>query len=117
MARVGVPREIAPDETRVALTPETVGKLTKAGFEIVVEAGAGTSSGYEDAAYTAAGASVLADARDLYGRSDIVVKVREPMAGPAGHEADLLRSGVTLIGFLNPARNGALIEKLATRGV
>ena len=47
MARVGVPREIAPDETRVALTPETVGKLTKAGFEIVVEAGAGTSSGYE----------------------------------------------------------------------
>jgi NAD(P) transhydrogenase subunit alpha len=117
MARVGVPREIAPDETRVALIPETAGKLTKAGFEIFVEAGAGKASGYEDAAYAAAGAAVLADVKDLYGRADIVVKVREPMAGPAGHEAELLRSGVTLVGFLNPARNGALIEKLATRGV
>jgi len=117
MVRVGVPREIAPDETRVALIPETVGKLVKAGFEVVVEAGAGKASGYDDAAYAAAGAAVLADVRDLYGRSDIVVKVREPLLGPAGHEVDLFRSGATLITFLNPARNGELIQKLAARGV
>ncbi len=117
MVRVGVPREIAPEETRVALIPESVGKLTKAGFEIVVEAGAGKASGYPDAAYTAAGATVLADVKDLFGRSDIVVKVREPMQGPAGHEADLFRSGSTVVAFLNPARNVELIERLATRGV
>ncbi len=117
MVRVGVPCEIAPEETRVALIPETAGKLTRAGFEVVVEAGAGKASDYEDAAYAGAGATVLADVKDLYARSDIVVKVREPLPIPAGHEADLMRSGATLVGFLNPTRNGALIERLAARGV
>ena len=117
MIRVGVPREVAPGETRVALIPETVGKLIKAGFEVLVEAGAGKASGFEDDAYTAAGASVQADVKDLFGRSDIVVKVREPQQGAAGHEADLFHSGSTLVTFLNPARNGELVERLAARGV
>lgn len=99
------------------MIPETAGKLTRAGFEVVVEAGAGKASDYEDAAYAGAGATVLADVKDLYARSDIVVKVREPLPIPAGHEADLMRSGATLVGFLNPTRNGALIERLAARGV
>ena len=117
MVRVGVPREVAPGETRVALIPESTAKLIKAGFEVVVEAGAGKASGYEDAAYTAAGATVLGDVKDLFARADIVVKVREPQTGPAGDEADLLHTGSTLVTFINPARNTELIAKLAARGV
>jgi NAD(P) transhydrogenase subunit alpha len=118
MVRVGVPREITPGETRVALIPETVGKLVKAGFEIIVEAGAGAASGHEDPSYTTAGATVLSDARDFYSRVDVILKVREPLMSPAGtHEVDLMRSGTVVIGFLNPARNAELLSRFAARGV
>src|SRR5205814_1545469 len=110
---------IAPGETRVALIPETVAKLAKAGFEVSVEAGAGRASGYDDAAYAAAGAAVLADTRDVFARGDAIAKVREPMAIAAlgTHEIDLMAPGSVLVAFLNPARNTELIERLATRGV
>jgi len=116
MVRVGVPRETAPGETRVALIPETVAKLVPLGFEVLVETGAGAASGFEDAAYTSAGAT-LTDVRDLYARAEVIAKVREPMAMPASHEADLLRSGVVLVSFLNPGRNPELIDRLAAKGV
>src|SRR5437867_2541347 len=118
MVRVGVAREIAPGEARVALIPETVAKLAQSGFEVLVEAGAGQASGFQDTGYASAGAAVLADVRDLYARADVVVKVREPLPSPTGgHEADLFHAGSVLIGFLNPARNTALIEQLAAAGV
>jgi NAD(P) transhydrogenase subunit alpha len=118
MIRVAIPKEITPGETRVALIPETAGKLVKAGFEVFVEAGAGVASGHEDSSYSAAGATVLADARDLYSRGDVVPKVREPVQAPSGaHEVDLLKPGAILIGFLNPARNTDLVARLAARGV
>ena len=117
MVRVGVPREVAPGETRVALIPETVGKLIKLGFEVVVEAAAGTASGYEDTAYTAAGATILGDVKDLFARADVIVKVREPQAGPAGDETELLRSGAALVTFINPVRSADLVARLAARGV
>ena len=118
MVCVGVPREIAAGETRVALIPETVGKLVKLGFEVLAEAGAGAASGFADGAYAASGAKVLADVRDLCSRADAVVKVREPQPLTAGaHEADLLRPGSTLVCFLNPARNAELIAQLAAKGV
>ena len=73
--RVGVPRETTPGERRVALVPETVGKLAAAGFELVVEQGAGTAASFPDDAYTEAGAT-LGDPWE----ADGVVKVRKPSA-------------------------------------
>src|SRR5207245_114585 len=74
--KVGVPRETVPGERRVALVPEAVGKLTKAGTEVVVESGAGLGSGHEDEAYRKAGATI-AD-RNATFASDLVVKVQKP---------------------------------------
>jgi H+-translocating NAD(P) transhydrogenase subunit alpha len=118
MIRLSLPKEIAPGETRVALIPETVGKLVKAGLEVFVEAGAGTTSGHEDAAYTAAGATVTADIRDLYARGDVVPKVRGPMMTASGaHEVDWMKPGAVLVGFLDPTRNADLLARLAARNV
>src|SRR5689334_16046644 len=106
--RVGVPRETTTGERRVALVPETVGKLAAAGFELVVEAGAGTAASFPDDAYTEAGATV----GDPWG-ADAVVKVRKPSA----EERERLTSGRLLIGFLEPLSDAAGVEALAARGV
>jgi H+-translocating NAD(P) transhydrogenase subunit alpha len=106
--RVGIPRETTEDERRVALVPETVGKLAAAGFELVVEHGAGAAASFPDDAYTEAGAA-LGDPWD----ADCVVKVRKPSAG----EFDRLRSGQLLIGFLEPLSDRSGVEALAARGV
>jgi NAD(P) transhydrogenase subunit alpha len=106
--RVGIARETAPGERRVALVPETAGKLAAAGFEVVVEAGAGDEASFLDAAYTEAGAS-LGDAW----AADILAKVRKP------HDQEIVRlhHGQLLIGFLEPLSDPAGVEKLAGRGV
>jgi H+-translocating NAD(P) transhydrogenase subunit alpha len=106
--RVGIPRETTEGERRVALVPETVGKLSGAGFEIVVEKGAGGPASFPDAAYTEAGAS-LGDAWEAEG----VVKVRKPSAA----ERERLRAGQLLIGFLEPLSDAAGVEALAGRRV
>src|SRR3954469_14616574 len=106
--RVGIPRETTQGERRVALVPETVGKLAAAGFELVVEPGAGTAASFPDDAYTEAGA-VIGDAWD----ADGVVKVRKPSAQELGR----LRTGQLLIGFLEPLSDQARVEELASRGV
>ncbi len=106
--RVGIPRETTEGERRVALVPETVGKLTAAGFEFVVEQDAGAAASFPDAAYTEAGATIS----DPWA-ADGVVKVRKPSAG----EIDRLRSGQLLIGFLEPLSDQAGVEALAARGV
>src|SRR3954471_1523544 len=106
--RVGIPRETTQGERRVALVPETVGKLTAGGFELVVEQGAGTAASFPDDAYTEAGA-VIGDAWD----ADGVVKVRKPSAQELGQ----LRTGQLLIGFLEPLSDQAGVEELASRGV
>jgi H+-translocating NAD(P) transhydrogenase subunit alpha len=118
MPRIGVPREVASGETRVAVTPETAGKLARLGFEVAVEAAAGARAHFDDAAYAQAGAAVVPSARELYGSADVVLKVLEPMSSPTGgDEAELLRSGAVVIGFMNPARNADLIARLARGGV
>ena len=106
--RVGIPRETTEGERRVALVPETVGKLTAAGFELVVEQGAGTPASFPDDAYTEAGAAL----GDPWG-ADVVVKVRKPSAG----EREKLRAGQTLIGFLEPLADPAGVEALEAGGV
>ncbi|HMF44862.1 MAG TPA: Re/Si-specific NAD(P)(+) transhydrogenase subunit alpha [Polyangia bacterium] len=112
--KVGIPKEIYPFERRVAATPDTVEKMVKLGLEVVVEAGAGEASTFADAAYIEAGARIL-DATAIYAESDIVLKVRQPGARPGGgNEADLMKSGATLISFIWPAQNKPLLDRLAS---
>ncbi|HEX3225134.1 MAG TPA: Re/Si-specific NAD(P)(+) transhydrogenase subunit alpha [Gaiellaceae bacterium] len=103
--RVGVARETAPGERRVALVPETVGKLSAAGFEIVVEPGAGAAASFPDDTYAAAGASLGSP-----WETEALVAVRRP--DPA-----LLREGQVLIGFLDPLADPDGVAQLASRGV
>jgi NAD(P) transhydrogenase subunit alpha len=110
--KVGVAKETAPNERRVALTPEALGKLQKAGLEILVEQGAGGGASYPDDAYTAAGATVVSR-EELYQQSDVIVKVQKPDA----NEARLLRSGQALIAFISPLSEPELSERLAQAGV
>jgi H+-translocating NAD(P) transhydrogenase subunit alpha len=106
--RVGAARETAPGERRVALVPETVGKLAAAGFDVVVEAGAGEAASFPDDAYAEAGAT-LGSPWD----ADTVVKVRKPDDA----EAARLRDGQLLVGFLDPLGDRAGIERLAELGI
>ena len=105
--KVGVPRETVPGERRVALVPEAVGKLTKAGTEVVVESGAGTGSGHSDEAYRAAGATVGDRAAAF--AADLVVKVQKPSA----EEIALLREGAALVATLQPLTNKDAVRALA----
>jgi NAD(P) transhydrogenase subunit alpha len=117
MIRLGVPREIHPGERRVAATPETVLRFKKLGFDVAIQAGAGDEIDCPDAAYQEAGARVVDDTRQLWAESDVILKVRPPEEHPAlgVHEADLLREGGWLVGFIWPAQNRALLERLAAR--
>ncbi|SAK73540.1 NAD(P) transhydrogenase subunit alpha [Caballeronia hypogeia] len=114
---IAVPRERYPGERRVALTPEVVGHLLKLGFEVTVETGAGELAAFADEAYRAAGAHIAPDTASLYSDADIVVKVRAPSIAPVGDEVEWLREGTTLISFVWPAQNAALLTRLAARNV
>jgi NAD(P) transhydrogenase subunit alpha len=115
---VGVPREIAPGERRVALVPDSVKTLVAEGLELRVEAGAGEGAGFLDAAYAEAGARLEAEATAVLGGADVVLKVQAPRERPdGGHEVDDLRSGTTLIGFLRPLDRPDVARLLAERGV
>ena len=107
--KVGVPRETAPGEHRVALVPESVKRLTGGGFEIELERGAGEAASFLDSAYGEAGATLVADPYS----ADAIVKVQTPSA----KEVERLRDGQVLIGFLQPLTDGEGIDRLAERGV
>jgi NAD(P) transhydrogenase subunit alpha len=111
--RIGVPKEIFPGEKRVATVPDVVTKLTKLGFSVVVEQGAGDLADLSDQAYTEAGASIAPSAAALWSGSDIVFKVR----APTSEEVALMHEGQTLIGFLWPAQNPDLMQQLAAKKV
>jgi len=106
--RIGVPKERAPGERRVALVPEAVTRLTSHGFEVVVEGGAGEAAAFLDDAYADAGATI----GDPWG-ADVVVKVQKPSAEEVGR----LRSGAVLIAFLQPLTDPEGIQRLGDRGV
>ncbi|WP_427924192.1 NAD(P) transhydrogenase subunit alpha [Streptomyces sp. cg40] len=109
---VGAVRERAPGERRVALVPEAVTLLRRAGIDVLVEAGAGSGAWFTDAEYTGSGATVVS-AEELYARADAVLCV-----GPPDPEsAEALRPGQTLIGLLEPLRHPALVDGLTGRGV
>ena len=110
--KVGVARETAPGERRVALVPDALGKLTAAGLEILVEAGAGLGALIPDAAYEAAGARV-ATTDELYTQADVILRVQKPSAD----EAKRLRKGQAVIGTLQPLLDPRLMGTLAEAGV
>jgi len=107
--RIGVPREVLPDERRVALVPELVARLSKSGFAVAVERGAGDAASFRDEAYADAGAEL---GGDVWGAEGIA-KVRKPTA----EESSRLHEGQVLIGFLEPLTDAAGIERLGSRGV
>jgi NAD(P) transhydrogenase subunit alpha len=107
--RVGVPRETAAGESRVALVPEVVSRLTGGGFEVLVERGAGEAASFPDGDYEEAGARIVGDPYE----ADAVVKVQKPSADEAGR----LREGQVLIGFLQPLTDKEGLGRLAWRGV
>jgi H+-translocating NAD(P) transhydrogenase subunit alpha len=110
--KVGVPREVAEGERRVGIVPETVGRLVKDGFEVVVESGAGRDYNLDEN-YEQAGATVVADAGSVYGEADVVIKV----ASPTEDEVGQMREGQVLVCFLNGPQNPELVQKLADAGV
>src|SRR3990172_2565082 len=108
---IGIPRETAAGEKRVATVPEVVEKLIKLGFSVAVESGAGDAANFSDDTYRAAGAEVIDTAARLWASADIVFKVR----GPTTEEIGLMREGSTLVSFLWPAQNPELMQQLAAR--
>ena len=110
--KVGVAREAAPGERRVALVPEALGKLTAAGLEILVEAGAGSGAQIPDLQFAEAGAKVVPTA-ELYAQSDVILRVQKPTES----EAKILRKGQVLVGLLQPLLDPALMQTLADGGV
>jgi H+-translocating NAD(P) transhydrogenase subunit alpha len=114
---VVVPKEKYPGEQRVALVPAHVSTLTKAGFSVLVESGAGAPSGHSDQEYTEKGAEVVADARELLSRGDVVLTVRSAAAADAaGTEmAGLIKDGATVVGHLDAYAPHESFKKLAAR--
>jgi H+-translocating NAD(P) transhydrogenase subunit alpha len=110
--KVGVAKETAPGERRVALVPEVLAKLKAAGLDILVERGAGDGSAIPDSSFQAAGAEIVpTDA--LYQQSDVVLRVAKPSADEVGR----LRQGQALVGFLAPLIDPNLAKELAAKGV
>lgn len=116
---IGVPKEIAPGETRVALIPAGVPVLTKMGHEIWVESGAGTASFFSDQQYTEQGAKIVKDTGRLYKESDVILKVQPPQDHPVlkKPESELTGEKATWLSFLAPLDNRSAIESLAGRQI
>ncbi|MBR6120344.1 MAG: NAD(P) transhydrogenase subunit alpha [Oscillospiraceae bacterium] len=118
---IGIPREIMHDEGRVSAIPETVKKLVADGNTVLVEKGAGVGSFFPDADYAAAGAELIDDVAELYKRSDLILKVKEPLYNEAKkcHEIEMMHKGQYLITFIHPASpvNHEMVKMMAKQGV
>jgi alanine dehydrogenase len=110
---IGVPKEIKEQEQRVALLPSSANQLTRLGHQVLVEKDAGVGSGYPDQEYARAGAEIVEQAREVFARADMIVKVKEPLAA----EFPLLRRGQILFTYLHLAASRALTEALLKSGV
>lgn len=116
---IGVPKESYPGERRVALVPIVIPSLTKAGFQLVVEKGAGSEAGYPDSHYSDKGAKILSDRAEVFGQADIILQVLCYGSNDLTGEADLplMRRGQYLIGFLRPLGSIEVIGQIAHTGV
>ena len=117
--KVGVPKEIVVGENRVALVPDAVGLLRKAGPQILFESGAGEGAFFPDRAYEAAGATIVSDPVALFTEADAVLKVQAPVLNPVlgKHEVELMREGTVLISFLQPHSHPDLVNRLVERKI
>lgn len=115
--KIGIPKEIHPDERRVAATPDSIKKLQKLGFDVIVEHNAGFAATYTDDSYEKVGARVLADAASVWQEADIILKVRAPEFNTTLNidECDLIQPKQTLISFIQAAQNEELLKKLASK--
>jgi len=111
--KVGIPKEVGETERRVAVSPASVKKLQKLGFEVVMEAGAGEGAGFLDGDYETAGATITDTAADVFGDCDVVMKVRPPTEG----QIDMMREGTTFVSFIQPAQSKALVQRLADANI
>lgn len=118
---IGIPKEIMLSERRVASTPEIVRKMVANGAKVVVEIGAGEGAFLTDDEYRTAGAELLADAEEVFAKSDLILKVKELRFSNKTnkHEVDMMKEGQYLISFLHPASsaNHQMVRKLAEKGV
>jgi len=116
---IGVPRETASGERRVALVPEVVQQLARAGHRVIIERDAGLRAGFTDEAYQTAGAQIADSATEIYASSQMILKVQRPglTAGTGEAELDMLKEGTVLIGLLQPASDPALFQQLAERRI
>lgn len=117
--KIAVAKEIVPGERRVALVPESVSKLTTAGFSVAVQQGAGAAAHFRDADYEKVGAEIVADKRTLWGDADIILKVQRPVQDDTldAHELDLPKEGAVLVGMLNTLIEPHIAQRLAERNV
>ncbi|HSI62432.1 MAG TPA: alanine dehydrogenase, partial [Candidatus Saccharimonadia bacterium] len=109
---IGVPKEVKPQENRVALLPSAAYQLIKRGHQVVVESNAGFGSGFPDGEYVRAGAEVVSTHAEVFSRADMIVKVKEPLP----QEYPLLRPGQILFTYLHLAASKPLTEALAQSG-
>jgi NAD(P) transhydrogenase subunit alpha len=111
--KIGIPKETAPGETRVAFVPALAGTLLRDQHEILVETGAGLGAGISDAQYAAAGAQILGSAQVLFAAADLILKVQPPSAAEAG----LIREGAVYVGFLAPFANAPVLRTFVRRRI
>lgn len=110
---IGVPKEIVPNERRVALIPDAIKKYAGSGLKVLVESGAGEGSYISDEAFAQAGATIVPDSAAVYRQSDLILKVQKPEP----REVDQMKQGATLIAFLQPMVNLDLVRQLTQRGI
>ncbi|HEY2923763.1 MAG TPA: Re/Si-specific NAD(P)(+) transhydrogenase subunit alpha [Candidatus Eisenbacteria bacterium] len=117
--KVGVAKEIGPNERRVAVTPDSIRSIKTAGYEVLFEAGAGAGAFLEDRAYEEAGAGIVSSTANLWSQSEILLKIQPPLPNRSlnMHEADLLAEGATLICMLRPLSHIDTVRMLAKRRV
>lgn len=117
--RIGIPKEIHEGEKKVATTPEVAEQLIKLGFDVAVESNAGQAANFSDDAFRESGVTIVEDTKKLWAESDIILKVRAPETHPelCVDEVELLHEGQTLLSFIWPAQNEALMQRLAEKKV
>ncbi len=117
--KVGIPREILGNETRVAAVPDTVSRMAKGGMEVLVETGAGAASFITDEEYVKAGARIVAETEALFSEADVILKVNRPLLNnkTKKHEVDMMKEGAVLVTFLQPLANIDSVLKLASRKI
>ncbi len=116
--RIVVPKERAPNERRVAMSPSAIKRLASDNMQFVVESGAGLAASHSDEEYREAGAEIISDPKALFEGADVVLKINGPDKREDGlDEVDLIPAGALLIGQLKPHANAEILERLADRGV